>query len=358
MAFAFIAPLARALGLARVALTGLALTPALSTAEISEPSINSSALVRIERIILLALLSLLCFGSTGARAQTGDPFPACVYSYSDGPPGLADVAKPPCTAASWSAVDSVIEADRVHSCKVLGPDSSFCTNTGSALHCFIMGSTEADCYRSYNESTYDDEWAQAHVLCPAGSQLDADPTTPSAGATCTCVAGKVWNEATFSCGCPPHMKWVDAAASCIPVVEIDRTKKPLSCEASPGYGNPIYPLTGTKRESIDLGLHIGGQLLTLTYDSARRAPVAQSGTELADTELPSFGELSRSSLHRRMVIEGQGRGARVSRGDGRIVSFSGNGSGSYTADADVNDRLLSIAGGFRYLDASNRALET
>jgi YD repeat-containing protein len=140
------------------------------------------------------------------------------------------------------------------------------------------------------------------------------------------------------------------------IVERDLTALPQQvC----GYGNPIFPMVGAKRERIDLGVNLGWQSLSLTYDTTRRAPLTIGGTPPATTvELPSFGELWLSSLHKRLVIGAANKGARVSRGNGRIVSFAGDGTGGFTPDPGTNDRLVAITGGWLYTDADAQTLET
>ena len=133
--------------------------------------------------------------------------------------------------------------------------------------------------------------------------------------------------------------------------------------SDPGFGKPIYPATGTERYTASTELAIGWQSFTLTYDTVRRAALLVStpgalGTDLPVTDPPAFGELWLSSLHKQLVIAPAMRAARVSRGDGHVVSFVGNGTGTFTPTADVNDRLLSISGGYRFIDAAGRAEET
>jgi YD repeat-containing protein len=157
------------------------------------------------------------------------------------------------------------------------------------------------------------------------------------------------------CYCLSPYKWSEKDGACILEQDIDRTKKSAGNAC---YGNPIYPVTGVKRESIDTGLRIGPTGLRLTYDSGRAAPITPAG-EIGPPPLdaPAFGALWFSNLHRRLEIGPNKRGARATRGDGRVVSFVGDGTGVFTADADSNDRLLSITGGYRYIDAAERTEE-
>jgi len=181
------------------------------------------------------------------------------------------------------------------------------------------------------------------------------PTTGAFSvATCGCSDNHNSNNVGLGtdgqCYCVSPYKWSEKDNACISEQDIDRTKK------SPGnacFGNPIYPVTGVKREYVDTGLRIGPTSLRLTYDSSRAAPV-NPPDEIGPPpfEPPAFGKLWLSNLHKAVEIGPNKRGARVARSDGRVVSFLGNGSGMFTADADINDRLVSITGGYRYFDAA------
>ena len=123
-------------------------------------------------------------------------------------------------------------------------------------------------------------------------------------------------------------------------------------------GNPIYPAQGTKRELLDSGLRVGGLRLQFSYDSTRMAPMAAGGDRPNDATPRVLGALWASNLHRRVLVQASGKGALVARGDGYTFSFNGSGIGTYIPEADTNDRLLSIGGGFLYIDAASSSQET
>jgi YD repeat-containing protein len=175
----------------------------------------------------------------------------------------------------------------------------------------------------------------------------------------------VYNGQTYPCtghfgvtwvSCPEGQGWVPQANACKPIVDVNR--QAAAANNACGAGNPIYPLLGTKRESVDLRLALGGLNLRLTYDSSARAPVWLDGRASADPNGGALGQLWFSSLHRRVLVQGAGQGALVARGDGHVVVFSGNGTGVFTAEADNNDRLVTVSGGYRYIDAANQSEET
>lgn len=65
-----------------------------------------------------------------------------------------------------------------------------------------------------------------------------------------------------------------------------------------------------------------------------------------------------SSLHRQLIVQSNLFGAQIARGDGRVINFIGTGSGEFAAEADGLDQLLSVSGGYRYIDATGRAQES
>lgn len=157
-------------------------------------------------------------------------------------------------------------------------------------------------------------------------------------------------------GCPAGTSWVVSANACIPIVDINDPNKPP--EPCSGSGNPIYPMTGSKSEFVDTGLKIGPMTFSFHYDSRRKVPVVGGAAGPTNANAGVLGELWSSNLQRQVVVQASQNGALVARGDGNTISFQGSGAGVYTADADISDRLTTISGGFRYVDASTRSEET
>ncbi len=158
--------------------------------------------------------------------------------------------------------------------------------------------------------------------------------------------------------CPVGTKRVDQVNGCVPIVEDDKTgTRPEAGDAC--YGNPVYPLRGAKRERLETGLALGGQALVFTYDSTASVPVAALVTGASvPVRSNAFGANWSGSFHRTLRIEHGLRGARVTRGDGRLVSFLGNGAGSFTATSNTNDRLEYSSGAYRYYDQASGSIET
>lgn len=165
-----------------------------------------------------------------------------------------------------------------------------------------------------------------------------------------CPAGST--EIDGACGCDPG--YVERQGQCIRIVDRDYTGEPQSCPR----GNPIYPLSGTKREEVDLGIHAGAVRLRLAYDSTPMAPVAAGGARPVAAKTMAVGPLWSSSGHRNLALRGSGAMAAAARGDGRTVNFNRNAGGAYIANTPTLDRLAPTAQGFRYTDAAAQSLES
>ena len=168
----------------------------------------------------------------------------------------------------------------------------------------------------------------------------------------------------LTCSCPPNTAQSRAGDRCVPISVVPEAQaEPCDCAGKPGRGNPIYPLRGTKREQIELGLAIGGLPLTLTYDSSSlvpRVPAALNDFGGAPIMQPLLGRAEWSaSFVRRLVPEGLVRdGEPVTinavRGDGTVTPFDGA-KGHYTARAGGVQRLDKTQGTGYYVLEDPRA---
>jgi YD repeat-containing protein len=143
--------------------------------------------------------------------------------------------------------------------------------------------------------------------------------------------------------------------SCVPGVYVDNTKKKTGQQLC--IANPIYPLTGAKKEFLGTGVILDGLQLSLTYDTTTKLPANQADT-LTLVERNSFGALWKSNYHHQLEVSATLKSALLSRGDGFVINFSGNGSGSFSATADHTHKLVSVAGGYRFTDTLSGTLET
>lgn len=169
-----------------------------------------------------------------------------------------------------------------------------------------------------------------------------------------------------SCQCAAYFQPNSAGTACIAILARDRNHDKSdggTCSAKrPGFGHPIYSLTGSKTLSEQLlGAGIGGQPLTANYDTRRKVPSNDPTRIFSALPAASFGDPWSSSLHKSLVFQTDDantvQAIQASRGASAWVSFARDSSGNYRPDADVNDRLLAVSGGWRYFDGTTRAQE-
>jgi hypothetical protein len=279
--------------------------------------------------VVLMFLSGLVFQS---KAQ---PFLACVDR-------VVNKAAAGCLRADFAAVDAVIDEARASMCQ------SSCEYT-SPRWCIFVETEFGMCGKDYGP--FQDN-ATAIINCPAGSRHNGDNQ-------CICPTGSLWNESTFSCSdCPVGHKWVNQASACIPIV--DRYgDRPQACQ--PSGGNPIYPLTATKRYDEVLLPDFGMTGFRIRYDTRSRIPVEGGGEHPVLQPAPSFGDLWESNLHKRLVFQGGNPTGHVaihaSRGAGVWIPFLASTGGEYKPDSSIQDNLIEINSGWRYTDAATQALE-
>ena len=179
-------------------------------------------------------------------------------------------------------------------------------------------------------------------------------------ATCGCVDQGNQNLVGLGndgyCYCKAGHSWDDSLKRCVKIQEKIEAQKPLPPGAC--FGNPIYPLTGVKKEFIKSGMGVGGIELTLTYDSTMRTPVEPKlqASELVDPA--SFGGLWKSNLHHRLRVSLDLKSALLSRGDGSVINFIGDGFGTFTGTADNPHQLSTVSGGHIFTDAATGDQET
>ena len=155
------------------------------------------------------------------------------------------------------------------------------------------------------------------------------------------------------------------------IVAVPRTLNPPQSCADPGKGNPIHPLRGVKRESVDLWVKVGALSLTFTYDSTSLIPktpanlAGSDGTQIQDPGV--LGRMWSANLFKQIATTSVRAGstsnpgaAQVSRGNGTTVTLGQNVStGQYSAEANTADRLVDIGGGsLRYYDSKANTEET
>jgi YD repeat-containing protein len=167
---------------------------------------------------------------------------------------------------------------------------------------------------------------------------------PTEQSLCNCVKG-------YAPG-----PFVDGTQRCVPIVFVDDAPdQPLRCDADVSVGNPIYPLQGTKREVVDLGLKVSRLTVGLTYDSTPGLAMTSPKPDTPDYGVPAFGPFWSSSIHRRATVV-PGIGARVALGDGRSLTFRQSGS-RFDATGTTRYRFAAEGTGYLLLDPDQLRLD-
>ena len=247
--------------------------------------------------------------------------------------------------------------------------SSICSNLGPNLSCHILQSpvciqdtTMLPVVRFICNSAVAILWSNgssAGGFAPGGT-FDQDVEI-------FCESGSMLMNPTRHCECAVGTAFVSASemglsspayGKCVETVNLLQTPAPPStCSPlSPTYGNPIAPLTGSKLESIDLGIKISGTNIHLYYNSSRRAAAPDGnmpGKFNLKTDSDFFGTMWSNSLFKRLVVQANALGVLAVRGDGSVVTFSQNQKGNFDALSGITDRLVRKIDGYTYIDFEN-----
>jgi YD repeat-containing protein len=196
---------------------------------------------------------------------------------------------------------------------------------------------------------------QEPVSCPTGyTEVIKSIRGSSALVACkpisTCAPDQVWSTARNAC---LTVVWLPSTPKEPPPPPLAPGPKPPTCPSARNMsvGDPIYPLTGAMGESVATGFKLNGVELILNYNTARKL----NGKTVGD--LPSFGSLWSSNLHRTLAVGSGASTITGYRGNGTVVAFTLKG-GVYVPDVDVNDKVVAINGNYQYTDAQTQQLET
>ena len=128
---------------------------------------------------------------------------------------------------------------------------------------------------------------------------------------------------------------------------IDRySDQPKQCPAS---GNPIYPFTGAKRQTIELDVGLAAFGLSIAYDSRRHVPTVDGVTPLNTDPIASFGSNWTGSFHRNLVRQTPSvlKSFAAHRGLGVWETF-GTQDGSLFLGVPSSDQSIVSLGGSAY----------
>ena len=132
--------------------------------------------------------------------------------------------------------------------------------------------------------------------------------------------------------CPMGTLWISSTGiQCKPIVDTDHCPICRN-QFQPSFGNPIFPLTGARIQSQDLGVSLAGRPIQITYDTTRRLPVDEGKINFTLQPPASFGPLWTSSLHIGLALLTQGGPA--SSAFGGVVIQRGATQSTFTIDND------------------------
>lgn len=123
-------------------------------------------------------------------------------------------------------------------------------------------------------------------------------------------------------------------------------------------GDPIFPLQGTLQEEIRTGLVLRGMELKFTYDSSLGLRPATGTNPGVFVEPTVVGPVWRSSFHRKLQVSSDARNALISMGDGTVLTFSGDGTGSFVPEGHQANTLAAISGGYRFWNIDKGEIDT
>lgn len=112
-----------------------------------------------------------------------------------------------------------------------------------------------------------------------------------------------------------------------------------TCESNPGFGNPIFPLSGEKTLSVHSDAWFEGRL-KLTYNSTQFMR-GESPQSLFVRGVPaSFGDLWSSNYHKRLAVDLlQDAPVLAARGGGNWVAIVPDGTGKFRSESSGRQRI-------------------
>jgi YD repeat-containing protein len=149
-------------------------------------------------------------------------------------------------------------------------------------------------------------------------------------------------------GVPDSVRYFGVAQYCEAIYSVvDRyADQPKQC---PAIGNPIYPFTGAKRQSVELDIGQASFGLAMAYDSRRHLPVADGLTPLNTAPISSFGSNWTGSFHKNLVRQTPAvlKSFAAHRGLGVWESF-GTQDGTVFSGIPSSDQSIVWLGGSTY----------
>jgi len=271
--------------------------------------------------VLVTAVAVLAFGGALAQSAAQYRFAFGPYPSGNGQPGPTSAAV--CASQPyWPTPSSACQAAATYQAACDRPTATYRNQLASLNGSLCAISWQYQNVGSGSWNSFSTSLALQTLACPAGSIVGPN-------------------------------------SQCVPLVVTEITASPPQ-NGNACYGNPIYPLRGSKIETIDLGIDVGWHRLSLTYNNEKNLPASASiATGIEGSATPDgFGTLWYGSLHRKLRLEQGLLAARVGRGGGRVTSFSGNGAGLFAGAPQTNDHLTPVSGGYQFADLAESVIES
>ena len=166
-----------------------------------------------------------------------------------------------------------------------------------------------------------------------------------------------WEQYLSLATCPADSMLREDNTTCVPIVDLNVT--PKVCPVK--FGDPIYPLTGTRNQAELIGSW-GGQgsglsSISIVYESRGQLPATDRSAAIFKAPVSSFGSYWITNALTNLVVNGNSSSVIVSRGNGQWVSFALSSSGGYQSGSRGDLHLFKNAAGWLYKDDAAGIME-
>jgi YD repeat-containing protein len=178
--------------------------------------------------------------------------------------------------------------------------------------------------------------ARVDTVVYCGYRYSTTTTYPSA----RWISAPAWFAVRLFHVCPAGQTWLGSSTNtCGTLIESSVAgRAPPSCAAGGvSFGNPIHPLTASKREVVHTSLSLGGVAQSLVHDTALEPPLSL-GSIAPTTWDGRLGlpPLWSATYHRRLLVQPGDVGAIAIRGNGHLASFRRDSEGVFRSADPVS----------------------
>jgi len=234
-----------------------------------------------------------------------------------------------------------------------GAGGQFGSETSMAALCILAGSTSVEIVGTPACSGWNGPYAPGddEAYCSATVRF----WVPFYGGVPAHWEYRTWGGSVSRCSMnPTYTKW--NGSSCVRVVP----KKTDGGGCEKPLGDPIFPATGTTKQTIVLPFSVGGTGLEIVYDQRQWVPVQQNLAVRSQAKPVAFGSLWQLNLFKSLVpykltsIPGGVSALELQQGGNRWRNYQPNATGtSFTSVDDLLDVIKPQAQGWLRVDGAN-----